>query len=111
MTQETIASIITDLLFDMEIGASEENLHEVRLRPLYVEKLLDGLSRENGLIVSTMRLAPKRPGRPRDSGIRHFVHHENTGRVLLEIRQTTAPHCIGTYDFKIVVHEEGPIPS
>ena len=54
-------------------------------RPLYVEKLLDGLSQEPGLIVSTQRPPVRRPGLASPKTVRHIVHHEVTGKVLLEI--------------------------
>ena len=85
MTQETIASITADLLFDMEIDAKETELHLLALRQLYVEKLLDGLSQEPGLIVSTQRPSVRRPGKATPKTVRHIVHHEGTGKVLLEI--------------------------
>ena len=109
MPQETIASIIIDLLFDMEIEAAEENLHNVVLRPLYVAKLLDGLSPEPGLIVSTLHPAPKRPGKTKAELVRHFVHHAEGGLLLAEIREMSATSSAIGRAFQIIIRSSAPI--
>ena len=109
MTQETIANIVADLLFDMEIDASEERLPTLELRPLYVEKLLDGLSSEDGLLVSTLHPAPKRPGKTKAELVRHFVHHAEGGLLLAEIREMSATSSAIGRAFQIIIRSSAPI--